>query len=231
MFRDDSFARISSGIPGLDEMIEGGFPCPSMILLAGAAGTGKSTFCLQFLTKGAELGERGLFFTTLSEPTQWMLRFTSRYKFVNRDFFGKEIKFVELGPVIQENPDCTSILDFIEENIVEVMPSRIVIDPVTIIKDLALGNKYRCFLYKLSTHLKNWQATTIVTGEVLPKEPYPVEISYIADGVLLLNYGVTNDGRTQKFFEVLKMRGTQHSTGKNLVNISRDGMQINPGLR
>jgi hypothetical protein len=38
----DSFQRVPSGIPGLDEMLEGGFPFPSVILLAGSAGTGKT---------------------------------------------------------------------------------------------------------------------------------------------------------------------------------------------
>jgi circadian clock protein KaiC len=231
MSGDDDFPRMSSGIPRLDEMIEGGFPCPSVILLAGAAGTGKSTFCLQFLTQGAKNSESSLFFTTLSEPTQWMLRFASRYTFINKDFFGKEIKFVELGRYIQDSSNMSELLDYIEENITEVMPSRIVIDPVTIIKDMIPTDKYRGFLYNLTTHLKNWQATTILTGEILPNELYPVEISYIADGVILLTYKESSDGPTSKYLEILKMRGTNHMTGKNLVNISWDGMDISPGLR
>jgi len=227
----DDFIRLPSGISGLDEMMEGGFPHPSVILLAGAAGTGKSTFCLQFLTQGAKNSESSLFFTTLSEPTQWMLRFTSRYKFINKDFFGKDIKFVELGQYIQDHSNWSELLDFIEENITEVMPSRIVIDPITIIKDMMPTDKYRGFLYKLTTHLKNWQATTILTGEILPNELYPVEISYIADGVILLTYKETSDGPTSKYLEILKMRGTNHMSGKSLINISWDGIGINPGLR
>jgi circadian clock protein KaiC len=232
MFHDeDDLNRATSGIPGLDEMMEGGFPCPSVILLAGAAGTGKSTFCLQFLTQGAKNSESCLFFTTLSEPTQWMLRFASRYTFINKDYFGKEIKFVELGHFIQDNSNWSELLDCIEENIAEVMPSRIVIDPITIIKDMVPTDKYRGFLYGLTTRLKNWQTTTILTGEVLPKELYPVEISYIVDGVVLLTYKATSDGPTSKYLEILKMRGTNHITGKNLMNVSWDGISIQPGLR
>jgi circadian clock protein KaiC len=44
-----AFPRIESGIPGLDEMIEGGFPFPSVILVAGSAGSGKTTFAQRFL--------------------------------------------------------------------------------------------------------------------------------------------------------------------------------------
>ncbi|MBM4237555.1 MAG: hypothetical protein FJ151_03620, partial [Euryarchaeota archaeon] len=70
--KQSDLARIPSGIPGLDEMIEGGFPFPSVILVSGTAGTGKTTLALKFLCQGAERGERGLYITTLSEPTQWM---------------------------------------------------------------------------------------------------------------------------------------------------------------
>jgi len=70
MTDDLKISRMETGIPSLDEMMEGGFPFPSTILVAGAAGTGKTTFALQFLAQGAKQGEQGLFFTTLSEPTQ-----------------------------------------------------------------------------------------------------------------------------------------------------------------
>jgi len=71
---DGGIFRIPSGIPGLDDMVEGGLPFPSVVLVAGSAGTGKTTFSLQFLFAGAEKDEQGLFFTTLSEPTHWMLQ-------------------------------------------------------------------------------------------------------------------------------------------------------------
>jgi len=228
---EEKFVRIPTGIPGLDDMIQGGFPFPSTILVAGAAGTGKTTFCLQFLTEGANNGEQGLFFTTLSEPTQWMLRFISPFKFIKKDYFGKEIKYVELAPeLLDESPTEEDLLSILEENIAETMPQRIVIDPITVIKDMIPG-RYRAFLYKLTTKLKNWHATTILTGEVLPAEPYPVEVSYIVDGVIVMTYKESSEGHRRKYLEVLKMRGTNHTTGKNLLDISPEGLSVQPSLR
>jgi circadian clock protein KaiC len=228
---EDDFVRIKSGIPGLDEMMEGGFPFPSTILVAGAAGCGKTTFCLQFLSEGAKAGEQGLFFTTMSEPTQWMLRFASRFKFINKDFFGKEIKYIELGTMLQEGSGYKEVLDHIEEQITEVMPQRIVIDPITVVKDLVPVDKYRGFLYDLTTRLKNWQSATVLTGEVLPSEPYPVEVSYIVDCVIVLSYKELTEGIRRKYLEILKMRGTQHTTGRSLVDITKEGFSVQPGLR
>jgi circadian clock protein KaiC len=222
-------SRMKTGIQSLDDMIEGGFPFPSAIMVAGAAGTGKTTFALQFLCEGAKNGEQGLYFTTLSEPTQWMLRFTSEYKFIKPDYFGEELQYVDLGAIIKEEPDPNKLLEYMEEQIVEIMPQRIVIDPVTTI-GTRLEKTYRLFLYDLTVRLKNWQATTLVTGEVEPGEPYPIEISYIVDGVILLTYEMVNDAR-MKYVEVLKMRGTNHSTGRHLVGIGEDGFTIQVGLR
>jgi len=222
-------SRLKSGIKGLDDMIEGGFPFPSAIMVAGAAGTGKTTFALQFLCAGAKEGEQGLFFTTLSEPTQWMLRFVSQYKFIKPEYFGEEIQYVDLGSIIKEEPDPNKVLEYMEEQIVEIMPQRIVIDPITVI-GTRLAKNYRLFLYDLTVRLKNWQATTLLTGEVRPDETYPIDISYIVDGVVLLSYEMVNDAR-MKYIEVLKMRGTAHSTGRHLASITEDGFTIQVGLR
>ena len=93
-------------------MMENGFPFPSTILAAGSAGTGKTTFALQFLSQGAKDGEQGLFFTTLSEPTQWMLRFVSGFSFIDKDTFGTDIQYVELGTFLRSERDPERILDY-----------------------------------------------------------------------------------------------------------------------
>lgn len=215
---DNDFVRIESGIPGLDEMVEGGFPFPSVVLVAGGAGAGKTTFALKFLFTGAKNGEQGLYFTTLSEPTQWMLRF-ARFDFIEKKFFGQEIKYVDLGQMIKERSG-EELLAFINEKIAEVMPQRIVIDPITVI-GTRMKDDYRTFLFDLTSSLKNWQATTVLTGEVHPGEVYPSEVAYAVDSILLLTLSPEGDAR-RKYIEVLKMRGTNHLTGKQSIDITRE---------
>lgn len=218
------FERISTGIKGLDEMIEGGFPFPSVTLVAGGAGTGKTTFGLKFLTEGAKKGEQGLFFTTLSEPTQWMLRYTSQFDFINQDYFGDEIKYQDIGLIVQ-NEGYEELLDFIDDKIAEVMPQRIVIDPITVIGTF-LDEDYRSFLFELTNLLKNWQAVTVLTGEVSPGETYPEDVTYAVDTVILLSM-LEEEGSRRKYLEVLKMRGTDHTTGKQPISITtEDGIVV-----
>jgi len=216
--------RIPSGIPGLDEMIEGGFPFPSVVLLSGTAGTGKTTFALKFLCRGAESGEQGLYITTLSEPTQWMLRFASQFDFMKKDYFGDEIVYMDLGAHLREM-DPPRLLDSIEEKIAEVLPQRIVIDPITVVGSMLKGD-YRTFLFDMANRLKNWNATTLVTGEVNPGQLYPPEISYAVDGIVLLMLS-EEGGSRRKYLEVLKMRGTNHLTGRQSIDItSSDGIVV-----
>jgi circadian clock protein KaiC len=216
--------RIPAGIPGLDEMIEGGFPFPSVILVCGSAGTGKTTFSLRFLCEGAARGEQGLYFTTLSEPTQWMMRFSSQFEFMQPEFFDNQIIYEDLGNILREG-DSGKLLDAIESRIAEVVPQRIVIDPITVVGEMFKDN-YRQFLFDLTNRLKNWNATTVVTGEVRPGELYPPEISYAVDGIVLLHLA-EELGARRKYIEVLKMRGTNHLTGKHSIDISRkDGIVV-----
>ncbi len=214
----DGLVRLQTGIPGLDEMIEGGFPFPSVVLLSGSAGTGKTTFCLKYLCEGAKKGEQGLYFTTLSEPTQWMLRYASQFDFINKDYFGDQIRYMDLGNMMREM-DANQLLAAMEEKIAEVMPQRIVIDPITVVGGMLKGD-YRLFLFDLFNRLKNWNATTLVTGEVSPGELYPAEVSYAVDGIILVMLS-EEAGARRKYLEVLKMRGTNHQTGKQSIDISR----------
>lgn len=218
------FPRLSSGIPGLDDMIEGGFPFPSVVLVAGSAGAGKTTFAQKFLFAGADKGEQGLFISTLSEPAQWMLRYTRQFEFAKPEYYGKEVVYYDLGTELRKRSG-DEILDLIDHKVAEVMPQRIVIDPITVVGTM-MKDDWRVFAFDLTTRLKNWQAVTILTGEVRPGELYPAEISYAVDGVVLLMLSDEGDAR-RKYIEVLKMRGTNHLTGKQSVDITRkDGVVV-----
>ncbi|MFH0816561.1 MAG: ATPase domain-containing protein [Methanobacteriota archaeon] len=220
----DSFQRVPSGIPGLDEMLDGGFPFPSVILLAGSAGTGKTTFCQKFLSSGADAGEQCLYLTTLSEPTQWMLRFATQFSYVNKRHFGKEIVYVDMGELVRKGKPA-DLLSFVDEQVGSIMPQRIVIDPITVVGDFMEKN-YRSFLFDLSNKLKNWRAVTILTGEVKPGDLYPAEAAYATDGVILLRL-LEEDGARRKYIEVLKMRGTNHTSGRQCIDITKqDGIVV-----
>ncbi len=120
------------------------------------------------------------------------------------------------------------VLEAIESEIVTFKPKRIVIDPISVMEDL-LKDDYRRFLFRFATMTKNWQTATLVTGEAKPGSPYPIELAYIADGVIII-YNTEVDRLRRRSLEILKMRGTSHMTGKQAVDISERGFIIHPGL-
>ena len=221
-----SVERIPTGIPGLDQMIAGGLPIPSMTLVAGDVGTGKTTLCTQFLCQGAKTGEQGLFFVIYGSPLD--CAFISTYEFVDEKYFGKEIGYVDLGEVIEEARRADDILGPIGSRIEDAKPRRVVMDAPYILGDI-LKEDYRKFLMKLAIVFKAARVAALVTGESVPGSPYPIELANIADGIILLNNSEVNFVR-RRSAEILKMRGTSHLSGKHAVDISSRGLVIYPGL-
>src|SRR5437868_14528046 len=71
------FDRTSSGVPGLDPLIEGGLPANRAFVLCGSTGTGKTTFGLQFIAEGLRGGEHGAFVCTDEKPRHLLENATS----------------------------------------------------------------------------------------------------------------------------------------------------------
>ncbi len=228
--------RMPTGIPGLDNMIEGGLPIPSITLVAGDAGAGKTTFCTQFLCKGADMGECGLYFLTFGGPPDLLFNFASSYEFVKRAYFGKEICYIGLEEMLEGMLEDTAekagrsneILGEFEIQIDRFKPARIVIESLSVLEDV-LKDDYWRFLLKLSHLIKTKRVVALVTEDTRSEDPYPLQIAQVSDGIILLQNEEINLTR-RRSIEILKMCGTSHHLGKNAVDISVKGMVIYPGL-
>ena len=220
--------RMPTGIPGLEDMIEGGLPIPSITLVAGDAGAGKTTLCTQFLCKGADLGEHGLYLLTFGGPPDLLFNFASSYEFVKRTYFGKEICYVELEGITEKAGRSNELLEAVEMQIDDVEPARIVMENLSVLEDV-LKDEYWRFLLKLSHLIKAKKAVALVAEDALPGAPYPIPIAQFADGIILLQNEEINLTR-RRTIEILKMCGTSHHLGKHAVDISVKGLVVYPGL-
>ncbi|TFH47585.1 MAG: hypothetical protein E4G89_07700 [Methanothrix sp.] len=221
--------RMPTGIPGLDNMIEGGLPRPSLILLTGDAGAGKTTFCTQFLCKGADLGEHGLYLLTFGGPLDLQFNYATRYEFVKSTYFGKEICYLELGEMAEKA--CRSkdlFLDMLEKEIDTFQPTRIVIENLSVLEDI-LKDDYWRFLLKLSHMIKAKALVALVAEDAPPGAHYPAHIAQVADGIILLQNEEINFAR-RRSIEIVKMCCTSHHSGKHAVDISVKGLVVYPGL-
>ena len=214
--------RVRSGIKGLDSLLSGGFPSPSVILVEGEAGAGKSTFGLHFLMEGAKNDEIGLYITTMSEKFNWMIHFMSTFSFFNPLYFDRNIILYEdIGREIMEE-EFPKILKKIDYMIARYTPKRIVIDPINpVIRNIPDS---RNFLFELVTSLKNWDSVTIITGEVENEKNYS-NILYLADGIIDLI--IRNEGDiARRYIQIRKMRGTEHSLSLHPLNLTSNGLEV-----
>jgi circadian clock protein KaiC len=209
-------------------MIDGGLPIPSLTLVAGDAGVGKTTFCTQFLCKGADLGEPGLYFLAFGGSPDLVIKYVSTYEFVKKPYFGRDICCIELEGKIERSGRAEDILEAISDEIASHSPKRIVIENLSVLEDI-LKTEYRRFLLKLSNLIKEYRSVALITGEALPGKPYPADIAHIADGIILL-HNTEADFVRKRSIEVLKMCGTSHHLGKYAVDISPKGLRVYPGL-
>jgi len=222
--------RIESGIPGLDEMIDGGFPVPSSVLIAGEPGTGKTTFGVQSLFFGAKAGETGMYVTGISEPNWVVQKFLAGFTFFDQSLVEMgRVVFIDLGDAIRRNPD--EVLDALKGEVERYSPNRLVLDPITVMRiAMDFPKRYREFLHDFITFMKAFNCLTFLTSEFSYAEiPGSLE-GYMADAIIVLSYPKEENAR-RKYLEVLKMRGTKHLTGEHAVDINKNGFVVQPGLR
>ena len=125
--------QVISGIPGLDEILGGGFIRPSVMLIAGVTGTGKTTFSMQSLFNAAHEDEICMYVTAMSEPIAMINNFMSKFSFYNISLMGQgNVKYVPIDHVIIKDGSF-AIIQEIERNIEIIKPDRIVIDPVNVL--------------------------------------------------------------------------------------------------
>jgi KaiC/GvpD/RAD55 family RecA-like ATPase len=219
--------RIKSGIPGLDDLIEGGFPESSSILVSGGPGCGKSIFCMQFLYNGAKLyGEPGAYIT-LEEGAHNLWWNMQRFKW---DLLPLEkqnlLKIYKFEPSMNMKDDIEGQTKRIVEKAKEMGAKRLVIDSVTAFSLwLEDTNKIRYAMYILIEELRKMDITTILTCETSGKKDelsrFGVE-EFLTDGVIMLYFFPPH-----RSMFIRKMRGTNNDKSVHPFEISDKGIEIN----
>lgn len=224
--------RCPTGILGFDDLCGGGFVRNSDNLIVGGPGSGKSTFLLQFLYKGAsQYGENGLYCSfepdivdTLNDATAY------GWDFTKLSAEGK-IKFMRFSPQTSIDELKKEITKVIAQNDVR----RICFDPISVLAlNLADQGRIRQKIFELSSLMKRLKVTTVFVDESLEgdisngKEGDWTKtdiLRFLSDSVTIFyETGITGVG--DRAIRISKMRRTAHERRAIGMQITDKGIDI-----
>ncbi len=239
--------RTPTGIPGLDEILSGGFPRGRVILLVGGPGTGKTILTSQFLFNGIKMyGENGAFVSldeTRSHFGREMAQFGWKFEELEK---AKKFAFINASPlrhmpgevkvgrqsVGRKDFSMMSLIEGIKTHSELINAKRVVVDPVTsLIFQYPETVERRTAVLDLVDALVRTGATCILTTELRASGPVlerPVQLEeYLAHGVIILSNAKV--GKTyNRVLQVEKMRETPIDMQPRPYKISSSGVEVFP---
>jgi circadian clock protein KaiC len=228
---------ISTGVPGLDEVLIGGLQPNRLYLVEGSPGTGKTTFSLQFLLAGLKTGQRCLY-VTLSETREelmevaeshgWSLDGLDLYemKEAHSDFRTSD-QYSVLPPDEVELTETTQqVFDLVEK----LQPDRIVFDSASELRLLARDPlRYRRQILAFK-HFFAGRKSTVFLLDDLTGPANDQQLQSIAHGVIRLDRMGKEYGISRRFMSVVKLRGARFRDGAHDYAIHRGGIVVFPRL-
>jgi circadian clock protein KaiC len=222
--------RLSTGSAAFDRILDGGLPVRSLTVVAGEPGAGKTLFALQMLFHLGRRGKKGLYFTTLSEPSLKLLSYMQQFTFFDEDAVGRQVTFVDLGSVVRSR-SAEDTLKAISDRVEREEPAIVVFDSFKAMRELLSDSQaIRTFVYDLAVHMAGWGAASLLVGEYTAEEIASFAEFAIADGVL--RFGTQREELTAvRVVEVLKLRGADCVMGRHFFEIGPDGLTFFPRVR
>ncbi len=230
-----SFPKTPTGVEGLDEITEGGFPKGRPTLICGGAGCGKTLLSMQFLIKGiTQYNEPGVFMS-FEEPSKDLTLNVKSLGFDIEKLKSDKKMIVDYVRVerseIEEagEYDLEGLFVRLGHAIDTVKAKRVVLDTIeSLFSGLDNQGILRAELRRLFHWLKEKGVTAIITGErgesTLTRQGLE---EYVSDCVIVLDHRVIEQVSIRRL-RIVKYRGSTHGTNEYPFLIDEDGISVLP---
>ncbi|HEY3258125.1 MAG TPA: ATPase domain-containing protein [Gemmatimonadaceae bacterium] len=221
--------RLSTGVPGMDEMIGGGVIAGDAVMLTGPAGSGKSTIATQFIAEGLRKGETGVIAVFEEYPENYLARADVRNPDIGDMIRAGKLELIYLRPLdLSVDEALAAILEAVQR----LKAMRVVIDSLSGF-EVALAptfrEDFRESLYRLVGTLTATGVTVFMTAEAVEgfsDVRFTTEkVSFITDEIIIQRY-VEIEGQLRRVMAVIKMRGSDHSHEFRSYEVTADGVVV-----
>ena len=220
-----------SGIEEIDKMLGGGLAEGSSTLFLGPSGTGKSSLASHYAYAAAERGERSIFFLFDERPETFIHR---------TEGIGMNIRpHLDSGMITLREIDTGEVspgefADLVRSQVQERAVRMVVIDSLTGYMSAMPDERMLITqMHELLTYLSSQTVLSILIvaqhGVLGPTLGGPVDVSYLADTVLLLRH-FEADGAIRRAISVFKKRYGGHGHGIREFQITPNGMEVGEPL-
>ncbi len=230
--------RVKTGIPGLDEILNGGIPERNVVLISGGPGTGKTIFSQQFLYNGLESDEGGVYVTLEEHPVQvrknmenfgWRIdEFEAADVFAIVDAFtgGVGSSAEKEKYVVKDPDDVREIVDVLRKAIKDTNARRVVIDSITTLY-LTKPVAARSVVFQLKKVIAGLGCTALFVSQVSVADRGfgGPGVEHGVDGIIRLDLDEI-EGELKRSLIVWKMRGTAHSMRRHPFKITDKGIVV-----
>jgi circadian clock protein KaiC len=228
--------RASTGIAGLDDILGGGLPARHLYLVEGTPGAGKTTLGLQFLRRGVEQGEKGLYITlsetaselhTVAASHGWSLEGIEVFELVTDEGLSADAEQSILHPAEVELGETTrGVMAAVER----VKPARVVFDSLSEMRLLAQNPlRYRRQVLALKSFFSARGCTVLLLDDRSADQD-DLQLHSIAHGVISLEQVIDQYGPERRRLHVVKMRGIRFRGGEHDFSLDTGGVSVFPRL-
>lgn len=243
--------KITTGIPGLDELVDGGFPEGRVILVIGGPGTGKTIMASQFLYKGMYEDQENGIFVSLDESKEHffseMLQFgrdfqkaeaERKFAFVDatrmsRVLMLKEKLFKEESRSLRgKQLSMDKLIEDLQAKIAAIGAKRVVVDTLAaLVYRFPDPIERRTAMLDLIESLADLNVTCLVTTELgrLSLERNALEEEFLVHGVIMMQT-LFSGGTTTRAIQVEKMRGARVNPSLVPYSIDQNGIEVFPNM-
>jgi circadian clock protein KaiC len=228
-------AKAPTGIPGLDEITNGGLPRGRPTLVCGGAGSGKTLLALEFLVRGAlEYHEPGVFISFEETADELVangrsLGFDLQHLSARRQVLLDYVRLERNGLIESGDYDLEGLFVRLGHAIDSIGAKRVVLDTIErLFSGLSNAFVLRGELDRLFRWLKTKRVTAIVTGEREGERltRHGLE-EYVSDCVIVLDQRVMEQSATRRL-RILKYRGSAHGGNEMPFLIDDHGVSVLP---